>query len=79
MSGAFTVIWDWPALATFYKLPLHTATMIDHAVVRLAERGEGQLAWDPPYHLLRAGFYVLLLTIDNEQGVLSVLRIYRAR
>lgn len=79
MSRALDVVWDWPALATFYKLPLHTATMVDRAVVRYAERGEGQLGWDPPHHILLAGFYHIVLNIDFERGVVAVLRIYRAR
>jgi len=66
MSSSFTLVWDWPALATFYKLPLHTATMIDHAVIRLAESGEGQIEWVAPHHQLRIGFYEVALAIDSE-------------
>ena len=79
MSSSFTIVWDWPALATFHKLPLHTATMIDHAIIRLVESGEGQIEWVAPHHRLRVGFYEVALAIDSEQGVVTVLRIYRAR
>lgn len=79
MSGAFDLVWDWPALRTFYALPLHTAAMVDRAVIRLAERGEGHLEWVPPYHRLRAGFYDVALVIDTEQRTMTVLRLYRAR
>lgn len=48
-------------------------------MIRFAEHGEGDLLWDPPYHLLRAGFYDLALSIDVEARTMAVLRIYRAR
>lgn len=76
---AFEIIWNWPALITFYRLPLHTATMVDRAVIRFAERGEGHLEWVPPYYRLRAGFYDIALVIDPERVTVTVMRIYRAR
>jgi hypothetical protein len=79
MRSRFVVTWDWRALTTFYKLPLHTATMVDHAVIRFAEHGEGQVDWDPPYYLLVAGFYDVVINVDREQRTMAVLRIYRAR
>jgi hypothetical protein len=79
MSEAFAIVWDWPALATFYQLPLHTATIVDRAVLRFAERGEGHLEWVPPYHRLRAGLYDLALSIDTERFTITVIRIYRRR
>ena len=45
-------------------LPVHTATLVARAVIRFAETGEGDLGWDPPYHVLRAGFHNVLLTIE---------------
>jgi hypothetical protein len=80
MSWApFEITWDWPALRTFYRLNPHTAMIVDRAVLRFAERGEGVLDHDAPYHLLRAGLYDAVLAIDEKAGALCVLRIYRAR
>ncbi|WP_437668689.1 hypothetical protein [Sorangium sp. So ce131] len=73
------VVWNFPALVTFYNLPMHSAFMIDRAVVRFAETGEGELAWEPPYHLLSAGFHDVVLAIDREARTIAVLRIYRVR
>lgn len=53
--------------------------MVDHAVIRFAEHGEGQVDRDPPHHLLVVGFYDIVLTIDIKHRTLAVLRIYRAR
>jgi hypothetical protein len=75
----FRVLWDPAALFVFYRLPLHSAKLADRAVIRFVERGEGVLEWDPPYHLLRAGFHDVVLAIDTEARTLTVLRIYRAR
>ncbi|WP_437751323.1 hypothetical protein [Sorangium sp. So ce1389] len=76
---SFRVVWNFPALATFYSLPMHSAFMIDRAVVRFAETGEGELAWEAPYHLLSAGFHDVVLAIDREARAITVLRIYRVR
>lgn len=75
----FRTRWTPRALAYFYMLPLHSAAMVDRAVVRFAERGDGTLEWDAPYYLLRAGLYDAVLTIDAEAATISVIRIYRAR
>jgi len=79
MSRALRVVWHWPALAAFYRLPLHTATMVDRAVIRYAETGEGHLERVPPHHRLRAGFYDVVLNIDYDNQTITVLWIYRAR
>lgn len=79
MSRSLAVVWDWPALATFYRLPLHTATIIDRAVVRFAEHGEGQVGWEAPHHILVAGFYRVLLNIDFETETITVIRLFRVR
>ena len=80
MSWApFEITWDWPALHAFYRLHPHTAMIVDRAVLRFAERGEGDIDHDPPHYLLRAGLYDALLAIDENAGTVSVLRIYRAR
>lgn len=72
-------IWHPAALHVFYRLPLHTATLIDRATIRFAETGEGDLRWDPPHHVLYTGFHNVLLAIDLADGAIAVLRIYRAR
>ncbi|WP_438021696.1 hypothetical protein [Sorangium sp. So ce233] len=76
---SFRVVWNFPALVTFYSLPMHSAFMIDRAVVRFAETGEGELAWEAPHHLLSAGFHDAVLAIDREARTITVLRIYRVR
>jgi hypothetical protein len=76
---SFAVIWNFPALATFYRLPMHAAVMIDRAVIRFAATGEGQIEWVAPHFRLRAGFYDAVLAIDREARTLTVLRIYRSR
>ena len=53
--------------------------MIDRAVVRLAENGEGQIEWVAPHYRLRVGFFELALTIDREEQTVTVLQVYRAR
>jgi hypothetical protein len=58
---------------------MHSAALVDRAVIRFADSGEGQLDWDPPYHLLRAGFYDLVLVMNRANSSVTVLRIYRAR
>ena len=73
------VAWDPAALWVFHQLPMHSATRIDRAVIRLAETGEGRLEWVAPYYRLGAGSFDVALTIDREALVLAVLRIYRAR
>lgn len=75
----FHVAWDPAALFVFYQLPLHSAKLADRAVIRFAERGEGQIEWVAPYYRLRAGFHDVVLTIDREARMIAVLRIYRAR
>lgn len=79
MNPSLRVLWDWPAKAAFFKLPTHTATIVDRAVVRFAETGDGDVEWVAPHYRLRAGFYDVLINIDFEQGALTVLSIYRAR
>lgn len=75
----YEVLWNFPALAIFYKLPMHSAFMIDHAVIRFATTGQGQIERVAPYYRLRAGFHDALLTVDGETRTLTVLRIYRGR
>ncbi len=79
MSEAFEVIWDWPALVAFYRLPLHTATIVDRAVIRFASTGEGEIGWEAPYHRLRAGQFKVWLSIDFAEQRIVVIHIQRAR
>jgi mRNA-degrading endonuclease RelE of RelBE toxin-antitoxin system len=53
--------------------------MVDRAVIRLAESGEGRIEWVAPHYRLRVGFFELALTIDHEEQTVTVLQIYRAR
>lgn len=76
---SFTIVWHKPALVTLHRLPMHSAFMVDRAVIRFAETGAGHLEWDPPYHRLRAGLHDAVLVIDRERRALTVLRIYRMR
>lgn len=73
------IIWNFPAERTFYELPRRAAETVDRAVIRFAETGAGELDWDPPHHLLRAGSYDAVLAIDLQARTVTVLRIYRAR
>lgn len=45
---SYRVIWNFPALVTFYDLPMHSVFMIDRAMIRFAETGEGEV-YDPPH------------------------------
>ncbi len=75
----FAISWGPAASFVFYELPRHSAALVDRAVIRLAETGEGDLEWSPPYHRLRVGKYDVALAIDFETRTIAVLRIYRAR
>jgi hypothetical protein len=80
MSWApFEIIWDWPALHAFFRLAPHTAYIVDRAVIRFAERGEGDIRHEAPYHHLRAGLHNAVLAVDENAGTLCVVRIYRHR
>lgn len=58
---------------------MHSAFMIDRAVIRFAETGEGEVAREAPHYFLRAGFHDAMLALDRETRTITVLRIYRAR
>lgn len=73
------IAWHVPALRTLRELPMHSAMVVDRAVIRFAETGEGHLEWDPPHHRLRAGVHDVLLAIDRMARAMTVLRIYRMR
>lgn len=75
----FRVLWNFPAVVMFHRLPMHSAFLIDRAVIRFAETGKGEVTWIAPYYRLRAGFYDAVLAVDRETHTLTVLRIYRGR
>jgi hypothetical protein len=75
----FSVVWDYPALATFYRLMPEQAAAVDRALIRFAATGEGELEWEPPYHWLRAGAHHAMLVLDFHAQTITVLRIYRVR
>lgn len=54
--------------------------IVDRAAIRFAERGEGEVAREGPYYLLRAGKYELVLAIVTAEQQITVLhvRTYRA-
>lgn len=76
---SFRVAWAPAALWTFYRLPIHSATVIDRAVICFAETGDGEIQWVAPYHRLRAGVHDVALSIDREARQLTVLYLHRAR
>jgi hypothetical protein len=53
--------------------------ILDRAVLRFAERGEGEVEWVAPFHRLRAGVHDVSLVIDAAQCSVTVIRFYRAR
>ena len=71
-------IWDYPALATFYKLRMEEAAAVDRATLAFAERGEGKLGRQGPHWVLRAGSHIAVLAIDREAGTVTILSIHRA-
>jgi len=73
------IVWGPAALSVWYELRPHSAMIVDRAVIRLAQTGEGHLEWDPPHHRLRAGVHDVMLAIDLDAETVTVLRIYRAR
>jgi len=73
---SYTVIWSPAALRVFYELPRHTAMIVDRAVIRLAEHGEGHLCWIAPYHRLRAGRHEIAVRRDEQDKTIYVLFLY---
>jgi hypothetical protein len=60
-------------------LPRPANERIDRATLLFAERREGTVRHEPPYHYLEVGPYDLRVRIDEDAGTLSVLKIERAR
>jgi hypothetical protein len=71
--------WDFPAQTTWKQLDPADAHVVARAAYRLAEAGEGDLQWEPPYYRLRAGRFDLALALDRRTETICVLHIYRAR
>jgi hypothetical protein len=72
--------WSRGAIARFMWLPNHDAERVDAAVLRFAERGEGQLdnvRGDPYGFRLRVPGYAVRLEIKDE--MIRVLDIFRVR
>jgi hypothetical protein len=75
---SYRIIWDPAALTVFYRLSMHSATMLDRAVITFVEKGRGEIFFEAPYHHLRAGFYTAMLAIDHAGEQVSVIRVYRS-
>ena len=73
------VHWHPAALSVFYRLPMHSATRMDRAVILFAETGQGQIEWVAPYYRLRAGGFDVAVAIDRGKRTLTVLRVHRGR
>jgi hypothetical protein len=58
---------------------MHSAMLVDRAVIQFAETGKGRLEWVAPYYRLHVGSHYLLMTIDIESRALTVLRIRRTQ
>jgi len=50
----YEIAWTYAARWVLHELPLHSAMLVDRAVIRFAAAGEGELGWEAPYHRLRA-------------------------
>lgn len=75
----YAVIWHARALSTFYRLPIHSAFIIDRTVLRFAETGEGYVEWVAPHHRLRAGVHDVTVAIDHAAERITVIAVFRAR
>jgi hypothetical protein len=72
------IAWNYPALVTLYNLHMHSAMLVDRAVIRFADTGEGDIDRIPPYYSLRVGVYRVRFAVDRETGTMNVLFLYRA-
>lgn len=73
------IAWNYPALFIFNDLPMHTAMLVDRAVIRFAETGEGEIERIPPHYRLRIGAYRVRFAVDHDTGTMNVLYLYRVR
>ncbi len=75
----FEVVWSFPAHHAFYRLSMHSATIVDRAVTRFVERGEGEVLDETPYLHVRAGLYNVMLIVTPSARTVTVVYIYRVR
>ncbi len=75
----YSILWGPAALWTFYRLPRHSAFIVDRAVIHFATTGEGPIEWVAPHYRLRAGMHELALHIDREARTIDVLFVYRVQ
>jgi len=76
-QNRLSIEWGAAALWAFYRLPMHTAMIIDRATIRFANTGKGTVERVDPYNCLRVGSYYVPFVIDREARTLVVMRIYR--
>ena len=79
----FTVVYDWPARATLLDWThWRIGTEIDAAVIQFAATRAptigGTIERASAYHLRAAG-HSIVLAVDRDARVVTVLRIYRGR
>ncbi len=76
---SFTVVYDWPARAVLLeRIHWRAATEIDAAVIRFAATRAATMERAPAYRL-RTAEHDVVLAVDREARVVTVLRIYRRR
>ncbi len=71
------IAWNYPALITLYDLRVHSAMLVDRAVIRFAATGEGDVRKIPLYYQLRVGVFRVLFAVDREAGTMNVLFLHR--
>ena len=75
----FTVVYDWPARAILLDWThWRTGTEIDAAVIQFAATRAATIERASAYHLRAAG-HSIVLAVDCDARVVTVLRIYRGR
>jgi predicted metalloprotease len=73
--------WAFAARAQLLEIPWHDAERVDAAVLRFAERGEGDrrhIRGDPFGLWLRVAGYVVRLELDPGRRLIRVLHFFRA-
>ena len=71
------IAWNYPALIALYELRMHSAMLVDRAVIRFAETGEGDVRKIPPYYQLRVGAFRVFFAVDREARTMNVLFLHR--
>jgi hypothetical protein len=76
---SFDIVYDWPARAVLLdRTHWRVGGEIDAAVIRFAATRAATIERAPAYHLRAAG-HSIVLAVDRDARVVTVLRIYRAR